>query len=170
MSKRKGWVIVGVVAVILLIVIVWIFVFPKHYEAIAVTDNLKFGMMPFEVRMRYGQPEEIQKNTIAPEITYIYYGDIDGHLATFYFTFTQSLWRYELYRSDIHIDAEEEELPKIYNMFVKRCCDEYQSDDSSYKKNDVNEMLIDITNGATILTCRIWTEQAAINITVIKNW
>lgn len=169
MSKNK-WIVFGILFFVLLTAIIGILLFPRHYEAIAVADNLYFGMSPLEVCLRYGRPIEIQKSTASPEKTYIYHTSIDGLPARLSITFVQHSITYKLYRADISIDVSEAGLQETYNGALEKCKDAYHGSISQYEVDEENKVSFISNNGATSIYCKIWIEQSSVFITAIKTW
>lgn len=167
---KKMWIIIGTIIFVLFIAVMIIWIFPKHYEAIAVADNLYFGMSPLEVRLQYGRPDETHKSTVSPEKTYIYHTDIDGLPAKLSITFIHTTMMYKLYRVDIIIDANETDAQETYNNSVEKCKNAYLCSDSLYEEVDANALSLSNSNGATGLSCEIWVKQNSVFITVIKTW
>lgn len=169
MQKIK-WIIFGIVFFVLLAAVIGILYFPWHYEAIAVADNLYFGMSPLEVRLRYGTPIEIQNSTVSPEKTYVYYTSVEGLPAKLNITFIQSNISYRLYRVDIGIDVSGAGLQETYNGILEECRDAYHGNISQYEEDKENEASVINSSGATSIYCKIWIEQGSVYITAIKAW
>lgn len=169
MQKNK-WIIFGIAFFVLLAAVIGILFFPRHYEAIAVADNLYFGMSPLEVRLRYGRPIEIQNSTVSPEKTYIYCTSVEGHPAKLNITFIQSNISYKLYRVDIVVGVNGAGLQETYNGVWEECRDAYHGNISQYEDDKENEVSVINSNGATSIYCKIWIEQGSVCITAIKAW
>ena len=71
MRKKCVWIIL--VAVLGFALIAGILFFPRHKDKIALTEGLRFGMVPLEVRMHYGAPDEQETSAASSEILSIYF-------------------------------------------------------------------------------------------------
>lgn len=167
---KKFWIVFGVIIIVVLTAVISIQLFPKHYEAIAITEDLYFGMSPFEVRLKYGKPDEMHESKVSPEKTYIYYINIDGSPAKLNISFIQATMMYKLYRVDIRIDTNEVGIQKTYNSILEKIRNAYLCSTSLYEEGDANTVNLINNNGATSLTCKIWIEESSVYITAIKTW
>lgn len=167
---KKLWIVIGVIIFALLIVVISIHLFPKHCDAIAVAEDLYFGMSPLEVRLKYGKPDEMHESTVTPEKTYIYHISIDGLPAKLNISFIHATTMYKLYRVDLRIDTNEAEIQETYNSILDKCKNAYHCSNSLYEEGDTNTVSLINSNGATSLNCKIWVEQSSVYITVIKTW
>lgn len=96
MRKKCVWIIL--VAVLGFALIAGILFFPRHKDKIALTEGLRFGMVPREVRRHYGAPDEQGTSAASSEMTYVYSRTLCGQEATMYITFVRTTFRFELNR------------------------------------------------------------------------
>ena len=160
--------LIGIIALTLLII--GFLCFPRHFEAIATRDDIKFGMTPFEVRLRCGNPNNIEKSTVSPTITYTYYGDYNGNPSVYYFTFIQDQLFYRLSDASIHINDSSTNASTTYNSIINICKEVYQSDSMSQKSDDETITQIQVNHGATCLFCTIEMKQTSIVIRISRIW
>lgn len=112
MRKKCVWIIL--VAVLGFALIAGILFFPRHKDKIALTEGLRFGMVPLEVRMHYGAPDEQGTSAASSEMTYVYSRTLCGQEATMYITFVRTTFRYELNRVTVQFETPKTQADGLY--------------------------------------------------------
>lgn len=168
MRKKCVWIIL--VAVLGFALIAGILFFPRHKDKIALTEGLQFGMVPLEVRMHYGAPDEQETNTASSEMTYVYSRTLCGQEATMYITFVRTTFRYELNRVTVQFETSKTQTDGLYEQVLEMCREQYRGIDSYQETSEANEMKINISDGADLLECKIKEAQTSVQVVITKVW
>ena len=168
MRKKCVWIILA--AVLGLALIAGILFFPRHKDKIALTEGLRFEMVPLEVRMHYGAPDEQGTNAASSEMTYVYSRTLCGQEATMYITFVRTTFRYELNRVTVQFETPKTQTDGLYEQVLELCREPYRGIDSYQETSEENETKINISDGADLLECKIKEAQTSVQVVITKVW
>ncbi len=148
-------------AVVLLAVTAFLFL-PRHYEMIPLTDGLRFGMTPAEVRTVYGAPEAAEEWNVSPMRFCTYHAVIDGMPAEYHFRFIRVGLHYELDNMTVHFQSEE--VSKIAESVQKQLRNAYETIDGYYEENIETGFFCAINYGAVCVSCEVQTSSSGVTV------
>ena len=165
--KRKNRFIALAMGVLLLLA-AGILLLPRHYETVGVAEDLEFGMAPFEVRARWGTPDEEESCAEAPEVTYIYCGSFDSHPAVYSFTFVRVSLGYALYAANVRVDVADGGA--VYDRILENLRQAYSASDSYYERVDPSGVFLGTGDGAVFVDCEISRTETTVAASAIRMW
>ena len=142
-----------------------VYYYDSHYERIPLTENLRFGMRPIEVRMKYGKPQSKEASDLSPSFAYLYMDESNEYKKIITISFIKVRQHYELYELNIScIDVPEEGKAQLYKSIVEECRNEYCSKDEYYETSDEGKTSLGLRQGAVSLDCDIETGTTDVRI------
>lgn len=152
-----------IMVILAAVVILAVFAFlllPRHYEMIPLTDDLRFGMTPAEVRAVCGAPEVTEEWNVSPMRFCTYHAVIDGIPAEYHFRFTRVGLHYELDHVTVHFQTDE--VSKLEESVQEQLRSAYETMDGYYEENIETGFICGMNYGAVSVCCEVQSSSSGV--------
>lgn len=161
MNMKAKRITVILAAVVLSAVLAFLLL-PRHYEMIPLTDGLRFGMTPAEVRAVYGAPEAAEERNASPMQFCTYHAVLNGVPAEYHFRFTRVGLHYELDSMNVHFRSDE--VSELAESVQKQLRSAYETIDGYYEENIETGFVCGINHGAASVSCEVQTSSSGVSV------